>query len=90
MSRRIARIRRACLAVFPASDFFRHADAPVRAGDRGFRMPFRRFDEKYRHNVEDSSRFASFFVLELILRIPRLCAWLNAVHNTTHHQEISA
>jgi hypothetical protein len=55
---------------------------------------FRRFgrcDEMRRHFVEFIGRFASFFVLELILRVPKLCSWLDAVHqHQTHHQEISA
>ncbi|MBY4865487.1 MULTISPECIES: hypothetical protein [Burkholderia] len=55
---------------------------------------FRRFghyDEKLRHIVECIGRFASFFVLELILRVPKLCSWLDAVHqHQTHYQEISA
>ena len=47
---------------------------------------FRRFgrcDEMRRHIVELNGRFASFFVLELILRVPKLCSWLDAVHYIT-------
>ncbi|WP_155836346.1 hypothetical protein [Burkholderia sp. AU4i] len=46
----------------------------------GEKPSFRRFDEMRRRNVEIIGRFASFFVLELILRVPKLCSWLNAVH----------
>ncbi|WP_416268159.1 hypothetical protein SD235_09295 [Burkholderia cepacia] len=54
---------------------------PAPAGPSASEKPsFRRFDEMRRRNVEIIGRFASFFVLELILRVPKLCSWLNAVH----------
>ncbi|WP_187330051.1 hypothetical protein [Burkholderia cepacia] len=54
---------------------------PAPAGPSAGEKPsFRRFDEMCRRNVEIIGRFASFFVLELILRVPKLCSWLNAVH----------
>ncbi|MBJ9941939.1 hypothetical protein I7819_18895 [Burkholderia multivorans] len=52
---------------------------------------FRRFGEMCRHYVEVIGRFASFFVLELILRISTLRVMASTPSTTpTHHQEISA
>jgi hypothetical protein len=73
---------------------------PIRFMRRASRLPgdlsaifirSRRNDEIHRQLVELIGRSASFFVLELILRVPKLCSWLDAVHeHQTHHQEISA
>ncbi|HDR9157809.1 TPA: hypothetical protein QDB05_004338 [Burkholderia vietnamiensis] len=69
-----------------------HAPRQPLAGDlSAIFIRSRRNDEINRQLVEFIGRFASFFVLELILRVPKLCSWLDAVHeHQTHHQEISA
>jgi hypothetical protein len=51
---------------------------------------FGRYGENDRYFVEFIGRFASFFVLELILGVPTLCPPFDAYTTPTHHQEISA